>query len=361
MKRSVDDIHQLLQKNRVDAFLVSKRENVRYLSGFTGSAGVLLITSSNSYIITDSRYATQSEQEVPGFKIHVLKKNEKILERVASLLKRRRISRLGFEPEDLRFQSFHELKKKISPVLLIPVKTGVESLRIIKSEEEVQKIIQAIRRAEEAFTSVKRRIRAGVSEREIAFLMEGFIRRAGAARVAFDLIVSSGERSAMPHGIASTKKLRNGDLVVVDFGAECDGYFSDMTRTLFLGKRFTGKKRKIFEVVREAQNEAIQAVKPGKYFAEIDATARKIIHKAGYSKYFGHGTGHGIGLEVHELPHVASKSRMRIREGMIFTIEPGIYIPGLGGVRIEDMVQATRDGYRILTSLPRGWEAEDKG
>lgn len=356
MKMAMDDTDLLLQKNRVDALLVTKKENIRYLSGFTGSAGAILITPPSVYFITDSRYATQSEQEVSVCRIQILKKNEKVLERVVSLLKKRKISRLGFEPEDMRFQSFQELKKKVSPVRLIPIKAGIETLRIIKSEEEVQKIIQAIRRAEEAFIKVRSHIRAGISEREVALSMEGAIRRAGAARVAFDLIVSSGERSAMPHGIATTRRLGQGDLVVIDFGAECDGYFSDMTRTLFLGKRFTGRKREIFDVVRDAQNQAIKAVEPGKEFAEIDAMARKIIHKAGFGKYFGHGTGHGVGLEVHELPHVAPGSRMRIREGMVFTIEPGIYIPGLGGVRIEDMVQTTRDGCRVLTSLSREWE-----
>ncbi|OIP64478.1 MAG: hypothetical protein CO150_05910 [Nitrospirae bacterium CG_4_9_14_3_um_filter_53_35] len=357
MKRSMDAVHELLQKNRVDAFLVSKRENVRYLSGFTGSAGVILIASSHDYFITDSRYAVQSEQEIAGFHIQVLKKNEKVPERILRLLKKTRIGRLGFEPEDLRFQSFQELRKKISPIRLIPVTAGLESIRMIKSEAEVRKILKAVRRAEEAFKTVRKKIRAGISEREIALSMEGLIRRAGAARAAFDLIVSSGERSAMPHGTASEKRLMQGDLVVVDFGAECGGYFSDMTRTLFIGKRFAGKKRKIFETVLDAQNEAIRAIKPGKYLAEIDATARKMIQKAGFGKYFGHGTGHGIGLEVHELPHVAPKNRMRIREGMVFTVEPGIYIPGLGGVRIEDMVQVTVDGCRVLTTLSKGWKA----
>ncbi len=350
------DARSLLQENRVDAIWVTKRENVYYLSGFTGSFGSLLITSSTGYFITDSRYATQSEREVSGFRIGILKKGEQLLERVVRLLKKRKIGRIGFEPMDLRFQPYKELKKKASPARLVPLKNGVESLRLVKSGKEQQKILKAVRRAEEAYASVRKKICPGVPERDIALSMEGKMRRAGAAQVAFDLIVASGKRSAMPHGVASNKRLRKGELVIVDFGAECDGYFSDMTRTLYLGKRLVGEKRKIYDVVREAQEAAIQMIKPGIYFAEIDAVARNVIRKAGFGSYFGHGTGHGIGLEVHELPRVAPNGRERARQGMIFTVEPGIYVPGLGGVRIEDMVLVTERGCRVLTSLSRDWQ-----
>jgi Xaa-Pro aminopeptidase len=227
---------------------------------------------------------------------------------------------------------------------------------MVKSEEEVAKLLSAVRRAERAFRSVRKRVVAGRSEREIALAMEGVMRRLGASRVAFDLIVASGPRSAMPHGLASEKKIQTGDLVVIDFGAECDGYFSDMTRTLYAGKRLTGTKRRIFEVVRAAQEAAILRVKPGRTFGEIDKAAREVIGKAGFGAYFGHGTGHGIGLEVHERPYVAPKNQVLVEEGMVFTIEPGIYIPGVGGVRIEDMVLATADGCQVLTRLPRDWK-----
>lgn len=345
----------LLQDHRVDALLVTKRENVRYLSGFTGSTAVLLLTSASDYFITDSRYATQSEREVSGFRIQVLRKSERLLDRVARLLQKKQIDRIGFEAGDLNVESYRECRRKFSPVRMIPLKKGVETLRIIKTEEEVQKILVAVQRAEKAFQSQRRRLRVGVSDREIALSMERVMRRLGSSRVAFDLIVASGERSAMPHGIASDKRLKKGELVIVDFGAECGGYFSDMTLTLYMGKRLTGNKRKIYEAVREAQEAAVRKVRPGLAFAEIDEAARQVVRKAGFGAYFGHGTGHGIGLEVHELPHVAPKNRQRVREGMVFTIEPGIYIPGLGGVRIEDMVLVTGGRCRVLTRLPKDW------
>jgi Xaa-Pro aminopeptidase len=344
-----------LKKNRVDAFVVTKIENVRYLSGFTGSTAVLLITATRSHLITDSRYATQSEKEVSGFQIQVLKKGETILRRTARLLSRRKIDRLGFEPGDFRFQSYQELKKLLAPIRLVPLKKGVESLRMVKSEQEVEKITHAVQRAEKAFLTIRKQISAGVPEREIAFKMEVHMRRLGAARVAFDTIVASGDRSAMPHGIASDKKIRERELIIIDFGAECDGYFSDMTRTVYSGKRLSGKKRKIYETVREAQKAAISAVKPGKTFGEIDQSARNWITREGFGPYFGHGTGHGIGLEVHEPPYVGPNNDGIICEGMIFTIEPGIYLPGIGGVRLEDMVLVEKEGCRLLTGLSRDW------
>jgi Xaa-Pro aminopeptidase len=348
-------VRSLLQDNRVEAFCVTQRENIRYLAGFTGSAGILLITSRGGTFITDSRYAAQSEREVTGFRIQVLNQGEKLLDRVARLLKKKKVTRLGFEPGDLRYQSYLELKSKVKPVRLIPMKKGVETLRLVKSEDEVEKIQRAVQRAEKAFKSVRRDFRAGVKERDIALAMENTMRQSGAACAAFDTIVASGERSAMPHGIASEKRLKMGEFVVVDFGAECDGYFSDMTRTLYLGKRLTGKKRQIYDTVHHAQEAAIDKVKPGRKFEEIDRIARNVIQKSGFGPFFGHGTGHGIGLEVHERPYVAPKSRGIIREGMVFTIEPGIYVPGVGGVRIEDMVLVTQDGCRSLTRLPKDW------
>jgi Xaa-Pro aminopeptidase len=226
---------------------------------------------------------------------------------------------------------------------------------MVKAASEIREITLAVERAEKAFRSVKKAFRVGASERQLALEMEYQMRRNGALQPAFDTIVASGKRGAMPHGIASDKRLKSAELIVVDFGAESNGYFSDMTRTLYLGKRLTGKKREIFDAVRDAQAAAIDAVRPGITFAEIDKTARDVIKKAGFGDYFGHGTGHGIGLEVHEAPYVAPGNRKIVEEGMIFTVEPGIYLPGLCGVRIEDMVSVTGNGCRSLTSLPKSW------
>ncbi|MDX1765291.1 MAG: aminopeptidase P family protein, partial [bacterium] len=301
-------------------------------------------------------YGTQASQEVSGFRLQVLKQGERMMDRVERLVKKGRIKRLGFEPADLKVQSYLDLKKRLSPCRMVPMKKGVEFFRMVKTPDELEKIVQAIRHAEKAFLAAKKAMVEGVLERDVALKMEYGMRKNGALHIAFDTIVGSGERGAMPHGIASDKRLKRGELIVVDFGAESEGYFSDMTRTLYLGKRLTGKKRKIHDIVREAQATAIEAVRPGVTFAEIDGKARDLIKKAGFGKYFGHGTGHGIGLEVHEAPYVSVGNRQILEEGMVFTVEPGIYLPGLGGVRIEDMVLVTGDGCRSLTSLPKGWE-----
>ncbi len=349
-------IQPLLKQHRVDAFLITKMENVRYLTGFTGSTAVLLVTRRGGVFLTDSRYATQSEKEVAGFSVQILRRGEGMTERIARLIRTRRYRRIGFESTDLRVEAFQMLKKALRPITLVPIRSGVETLRMVKSSQELDELQVAIERAEEAFQRVKKLIRPGRREDEIALTMEHSMRKKGASKVAFDTIVASGVRSAMPHGIASSKKIAGRDLIIVDFGAECNGYFSDMTRTLYLGRRLTGKKREIFDVVRAAQEAAISVVRPGITFGEIDRAARDLITKAGYGPFFGHGTGHGIGLEVHELPGVTPNNPVRVEEGMVFTIEPGIYLPGLGGVRIEDMVLATGKGCRLLTGLPRDWD-----
>ncbi len=349
-------LHAQMKQHRVDAFLVTKMENVRYLSGFTGSTAVLLVTARGGVFLTDSRYAEQSEQEVHGFSVQILRRGEGVLERMARLIRRRRYRRVGFEGGDLRVDAFQTLKKSLPSCSWVSIRPGVEALRRVKTLPELDELQVAVRRAEQAFTRVKKMIRPGRGENEVALSLEHAMRKEGAAKAAFDTIVASGARSAMPHGIASSKKIAAGDLVIIDFGSECNGYFSDMTRTLYMGRRLTGKKREIFDVVRAAQQAALEIVRPGISFGKIDQAARDRITQAGYGPFFGHGTGHGIGLEVHESPGVTPKNEMIVEEGMVFTLEPGIYLPGLGGVRIEDMVLATGDGCRLLTGLPRGWE-----
>ncbi|NOY52240.1 MAG: aminopeptidase P family protein [Deltaproteobacteria bacterium] len=356
MKSTGTILHSQMKQHRVDAFLVTRMENVRYLSGFTGSTAVLLVTRRGGVVLTDSRYAVQSEKEVDGFSVQILRRGEEMVEGIARLIRTRRYRRVGFESGDLRVDAFHALKKSLRFCSWVPIRPGVEALRMIKTVQELDALQTAVRRAEQAFKRVKKMIRPGSGENEIALALEHAMRKQGAAKVAFDTIVASGVRSAMPHGIASFRKIAAGDLVIVDFGAECNGYFSDMTRTFYVGRRLTGKKREIFDVVRAAQQSAIDIIRPGISFREIDQAARNRIAKAGYGPFFGHGTGHGIGLEVHELPGVTPKNEQIVQEGMVFTIEPGIYLPGLGGVRIEDMVLATGDGCRLLTGLPRGWE-----
>ena len=341
----------------MDALLVTKPEHVRYLTGFTGSAGAVLLGPRRTLLITDGRYAVQAAREAAGAAVRILRRGETLADRVGREAARWGIRRLGFEPAALSVAAYRELRRRLGGVRLAGVRNGVDLLRRVKSAQEIRRISQAAARAERAFRAVKERIRPGAVEAEIALALEAAMRREGAARPAFDLIVAAGPRSAMPHAKASGRRLRRGDLVVVDFGAEAGGYFSDMTRTVYLGRRPRGWRRRILETVLRAQEAALAAVRPGVPLADVDRAAREVIRRAGFGRYFGHGTGHGIGLEVHEAPSVTPASTARAEPGMVFTVEPGIYLPGRGGVRIEDMVLVTSRGCRRLTRLPRrAWD-----
>ena len=273
------------------------------------------------------------------------------------------IHTLGVESE-VSYEFFQGLSR--CGIRLHPLRGIVESLRAIKDHGEIGSIKEAVRRAEDAFLDVKPYIRYGRTEREIALMLEERLKKRGCNRLPFDIIVASGANSAMPHAKASDKKLSPGALVVIDWGGEADGYYSDMTRTFLLrgagpqGGRNTGsefsRKKRIYRTVSRANKEAVSSVFPGCKGKGIDEVARDVIKNAGYGKFFGHGTGHGVGLEVHESPRITWTKSDTIRENMIFTVEPGIYIPGLGGVRIEDMVRVKPEGPEVLTRLPRNLE-----
>jgi Xaa-Pro aminopeptidase len=334
----------------VDGFLVTDIHNVRYLSGFTGSSGVLLITKSNNIFLTDFRYREQAEKEVAGCDIVI--ENKGRLAVIRHLLKKLGIKKLGVE-SSVSYEFFKKLSVFCSPKAF---RNAVEKLREVKDGAEINCIKEAVRRAEAAFLEVKPYIRAGVKERAIALRLEERLKRKGCRRIPFDIIVASGQNSAMPHAVATEKRLEAGDLVVIDWGGESDGYFSDMTRTLLIKGKDLGRKKEIYRLVLEANRKGISAVREGAEFREIDNSARDIIKQAGYGKYFGHAVGHGVGLQIHELPRVTWKRKGRIKKGMVFTVEPGVYIPGLGGVRIEDMVVVGGQEADLLTSLPKKLE-----
>ncbi len=260
------------------------------------------------------------------------------------------IRTLGFE-SSVSYEFYRRLRGLRAPTLR-PVKGLVERLRAVKDEAEIGLIKEAVRRAEAAFMDVLPHIKAGVSERAIALRLEERLKKMGSKRLPFDIIVASGPNSAMPHAGVTQRRLRPGDLVIVDWGGEAGGYCSDITRTLLLKGPGGAEKQRIYALVLAAQKKAIGAVRPGANSKEIDNTARDIIKKAGYGKCFGHGLGHGVGLDVHELPTVSAARRGRLRQGMVFTVEPGIYLPGVGGVRIEDMVVVGEKSGLRLTSLP---------
>jgi Xaa-Pro aminopeptidase len=348
MKR-VNLLRSYLSELGIDGFLVTDIKNVRYLSGFTGSAGFLLITKDYPVFITDFRYQEQAKREIKGFKIRI--QTNEIADFINKLVVKSKIKKIGFEDHNMSYKMYKELLKK--GLKLKALSDTVEKLRMIKAKEEVSAIRTAIRRAENAFKRLQRFIKTGVKEQELAMKLEGFIREEGCKNIPFTVIVASGHVSALPHATPTNRSIKKGDLVLFDWGGESDGYYSDMTRTVVLKGRSLKRQMDIYSIVHEAQNRAIKTIRPGVKAVNIDAAAREFIREKGYKKNFGHGTGHGVGLAVHEKPVISWHSKDIIEEGMIFTVEPGIYIPGFGGVRIEDIVLVRRDGAEILTSLPR--------
>ena len=334
-------------KLKVDGLLITGLTNIRYLTGFTGSSAYLLLTRRGAWFFTDSRYTEQALEEVGGAKVIELKKGW--IPAVGSLLKRIKAPRLGFEGRLVSYSAWSLLKKALpAGVRLVPVEGVVERVRYVKDPSEIDIIRAAARIADRGFQAARRAIKAGVSEIEVARKIEAALIRHGALGPSFDIIVASGARGALPHGKASDKLIKKGELVVVDMGALYQGYASDATRTYAVG-RPGGKEREIYSIVKEAHERAIRAAGPGIKAKEVDLAARDHIRAEGYGENFGHGTGHGIGLDVHEGPVIGPGSSEILSEGMIFTIEPGIYLEGLCGVRIEEMVLVTADGVEPLT------------
>ncbi|MBI2875666.1 MAG: aminopeptidase P family protein [Candidatus Tectomicrobia bacterium] len=338
----------------VAGLLVTQLDNVRYLSGFTGTAGVVLVTAQEAFFLTDSRYTTQAKAQVAG--LFTVLEHRKILERMIELIGSLGIARVGFEAPSLSYAQYRQLQQALSSQELLPCEKVVEELRAVKDEGEVQQIRGAIALVAEALRAVRPRLRPGVEERAVALDFEVCLRRMGAEKIAFDVIVASGARSALPHGVASAKAIQSGDLVVFDCGATFQGYNSDLTRTWMIEKS-DPRQEEIYRIVAEAQRKAIEAIKPGVCTHEVDAVARTVIQEAGYGEFFGHGTGHGVGLALHEEPSLSRDEGPALKEGMVVTVEPGIYLPDWGGVRIEDMVLVTREGHEVLTeSIPRDLE-----
>ncbi len=345
----LEAVRKILDSNHLDGILFSNLENIRYLCGFTGSDGALVITRTDSFFLTDSRYWTQSEEEVKGSKvIHYRKK----MEGVASLLLDLKLAEVGFESVFLPFSAHQFLSERLPPkTRVIPLEDEIRNIRALKDKQELALLQTSIEIASEAFLHILELLNEGVVERDVAFEMEWFMKRKGAEALGFDIIIASGKRSAPPHGKASGKQIEKGDFILIDFGLGFQGYHSDQTRTVVCGSP-SSEQQKIYRTVKEAHDEAIERVRPGIPICEVDAAARDHIRSHGYGDYFGHGTGHGIGLAVHEDPVINGENKGPVEEGMVFTIEPGIYVPDWGGVRIEDMVLVTPHGAEVLTYLP---------
>lgn len=339
-----------MDSNHLDGILFSSLENIRYLCGFTGSDGALIITLKESFFLTDSRYWTQAEEEVKGSQVIHYKKK---MEGIASLLSDIKLNSIGFESTSFAFSSHRFLSERFAnETKFIPLEDELKNLRAVKDAQELTLIRRAIDISSNAFSYIVGILKEGIPEREAALEMESFMKRSGAEAIGFDIIIASGKRSALPHGRASAKRIEKGDFILIDFGSGFQGYHSDQTRTLACGNPSL-EQQKIYQIVKEAHDKAIGKVRPGIPICEVDGAARDYICNQGYGEYFGHGTGHGIGLAVHEDPVVNSENKGIAQEGMVLTVEPGIYIPEWGGVRIEDMVLVTPHGAEVLTYLSR--------
>ncbi|MFE8695485.1 M24 family metallopeptidase [Cytobacillus sp. FJAT-53684] len=333
------------EKNGIDGMLITSTYNRRYMTNFTGSSGVVLISREHAQFITDFRYIEQATAQCEGYEI--VKHSGVIPAEVAEQAKKLGIKRLGFEQDYVTFSAYQTYEKVIEAEL-VPVSGEIEKLRLIKTESEIKILKDAADIADAAFKHIIGFIRPGLTELEVANELEFFMRKAGATSSSFDTIVASGHRGALPHGVASEKVIEKGDMVTLDYGAYYKGYVSDITRTLAVGEP-SQKMKEIYDIVLQAQLRGMDGIKPGMSGKEADALTRDYITEKGYGEYFGHSTGHGIGLEVHEGPALASKSDIILEPGMAVTVEPGIYIPGLGGVRIEDDTLITKDHNEPLT------------
>jgi Xaa-Pro aminopeptidase len=345
LKQRLEKLRAVLEEIGADAFITEKGENRRYLSGFTGSTGWVIVTNKEAFLATDFRYVDQAKEQAPD--VTVVNNERKPVEAIARILRESGVKRLAFE-SSISFATFQEWSKAFDGVELIPTSGAVEKLRMYKDESELAVIREAVRIADEAFTHILSYIKPGVRELDVALELEFFMRKRGATSSAFDMIVASGVRGAMPHGVASEKVIQAGEMVTLDFGALYKGYNSDITRTVSVGEP-NPKLKEIYDIVLRAQMAGVQALRPGITGKEADAVTREIIAQAGYGDNYGHSAGHGLGMQVHELPNLSAVSPHVLEPGMLVTMEPGIYVSGLGGVRIEDDVLITEGGSEILT------------
>ncbi len=348
--KRVARLRRVISREKADALLVTNLTNIAYLSGFKGSFGLLLATLKETLFLTDFRYIETAQDEV--FADEVIRTSSSHFEDVKRETKKRKVRRLGFEARALSHADYLELAEKVGEKRLAPLKDAVEKLRMIKDDEEIALLRRAVKLTEKGLRHIRAFLEPGVSERDMAAELEVFFKLEN-SEPGFRPIVAFGKRSSMPHYVSSNRKLKASDMVLIDLGTSVRGYHGDLTRT-WLSRKMKTREIYIHRIVLDAQRAAIEKVKPGVRLVSIDAAARQVIASSGYGENFGHGLGHGIGLNVHELPRLSARSEGRCRKGMVFTIEPGIYIPRWGGVRIEDDVLVTEKGCEVLSRVRRG-------
>ena len=339
-----------LTARKLDAFLVAFSPNLRYLTGFTGSNGNLLLTAGRSILFTDPRYTIQAGEETAGaggLRIRIA--GGPLVPAVAAAIARLGVRRIGYEPARMTCDHLDALHSSLPMrAALQPVNGWVEQLRMVKAPVEIERIRRSVGTNSRAFEQAAARVRPGMKERDLAAELEYRMRRLGAEKPAFETIVAGGARSALPHAQPTSAALKSGDLVVVDMGAMEQGYASDMTRMLFLGSP-GAKVKRAYGAVLEAQLAAVDAVRAGVLAGRVDAAARSVLKRHGLDRAFIHSTGHGLGLEIHEPPRIGKRDKTRLQAGMAITIEPGVYLEGWGGIRIEDTVVVTETGCEVLT------------
>ena len=346
----LNTIRAALRDKSLEGIIIARPEDRFWASGFTGSAGTVLVTLQDAVLMTDFRYTEQAAAEAPGFRIVEGRPESDVL---AGIITNSGASRIGFDPSYATVLWHEHLMEQIKGIALVPHEQPIIGLRSRKTPSELDLMAKAARIADAAFLAALEEIKPGAKERDVALEIELFMRREGAERLAFDIIVVSGKRSSMPHGRATDKLIEKGDFVTIDYGAVVSGYCSDATRTVVVG-RASEEQRRIYDLVLKAQMAALEAIGPGKDCAVIDGVARRIVEEAGHAQHFGHTLGHGVGVAVHEMPSLSERAAgILLVPGNVVSVEPGVYIPGWGGVRIEDLVAITGEGYRNMTSVPK--------
>jgi Xaa-Pro aminopeptidase len=356
------ELARAVREAPLDALLVAKPCNVSYLTGFTGDSSFFLVTPKRSILISDDRLRLQIQNDCPNLETHIRAHDKNTYQAVAEVVTKLGLQDVGVESSGVTLEEFERLRDLCKTVNLVGRSGFVEKLRAIKDESEIAAIRHAVTIAEQGFAAIKATMRPSDTEKDVADVLDGYVRRAGGDGMAFPTIVGVGDRSALPHMTLSNRQVKEGEFLLLDWGVKANLYHSDLTRMLWAPgasrkRAVESRLWKVYTVVLEAQKRAIAALRPNVSVKTVDAAARGHIANAGYGKYFTHGLGHGIGLEIHEAPAVRSNSDDVLAAGMVVTIEPGIYLPDFGGVRIEDDVLITDDGPEILTSVPREWDS----
>ncbi len=345
--KRLQNLRQKMYNHPVKAILITCRSNVFFLSGFSGSSGYLLITEQDALLFTDFRYLQQAREQAEHYEV-VKTEGSPGFSQITAYLSKKGIKELAFEESYFTVREYNFLQKAANDLELIPIYNWVEELRALKDAEELKCIAEAAARADSAWAEMLTLLQPGITEWELSYELEYRLRQKGSSQTPFEIIVASGPRSALPHGVATSRSIGEGELITVDFGAVYKGYCSDMTRTFIMGNH-SAEQEKIFSLVLEGQRLAMENIEEGMDCTAADELVRSFFQEEGYGQYFGHGLGHGVGIDVHELPTLSPKGKGTLQHSMVFSLEPGIYIEGWGGVRLEDLVVLNEEGLQVLT------------